>query len=256
MARVALVHGFTQTPASWRAVRAALERDGHEVVTPALPGHGGTPAVDLAAAADRLVEEVGEAAWVGYSMGGRLCLQLALRRPSAVSRLVLLGATAGLDDPGERTRRRHGDELLATRLESLGVAAFVDEWLAQPMFAGLPDDPEERASRAAANTAEGLAGALRLAGTGAQEPLWSQVPELGVLGIPVLLLAGELDGKFKALARRLYAALVWPAGPLAVAPIRTVLGGATGPQLVPVLQDTGRAQLVFGVVLAAVLWIF
>src|SRR4051812_34843580 len=108
MARVALVHGFTQTPASWRTVRAALEADGHDVVTPSLPGHDGTPAPALAAGADRLADGGGGAAWVGSSMGGRLCLQLALRRPSWVSRLVLLGATAGLDAPLERTRRRHG----------------------------------------------------------------------------------------------------------------------------------------------------
>jgi 1,4-dihydroxy-2-naphthoate octaprenyltransferase len=37
---------------------------------------------------------------------------------------------------------------------------------------------------------------------------------------------------------------------LAVPPVRTVLAGATGRDLIPVLRDTGRLQLVFGLLLA------
>jgi 2-succinyl-6-hydroxy-2,4-cyclohexadiene-1-carboxylate synthase len=202
--RVVLVHGFTQTGASWRRIADALRADGHDVSTPDLPGHGGTPAADLAATGDLLARQCGDepATWVGYSMGARACLHLALAHPSAVHGLILLGATAGLDDPAERNARRHRDELLATRLEALGVDRFVDEWLAQPMFERVPADADGTAERRT-NTVDGLAGALRLAGTGAQEPLWDRLGQLGVLGIPVLVLAGELDGKFKILARRL-----------------------------------------------------
>lgn len=201
-----LVHGFTQTGASWRRIAEALRDDGYDVRTPDLPGHGGTPPADLATAADRLVEacDAGNrpATWVGYSMGGRACLHLALAHPAAVDRLVLLGATAGLDDDTERNARRHSDELLATRLEALGVDRFMDEWLAQPMFERVPADADGTAERRM-NTVEGLAGALRLAGTGAQAPLWERLPELGIVGIRTVVLAGELDGKFKVLARRL-----------------------------------------------------
>lgn len=200
--RVVLVHGFTQTGASWRRIAEALRADGHEVLTPDLPGHGGRPPVDLRTAAATLASECGDATWVGYSMGGRACLHVALDHPSAVHGLILLGATAGIDDEAERNARRHRDELLATRLEALGVERFLEEWLAQPMFEHVPADADGMAERRT-NTVEGLAGALRLAGTGAQEALWDRVPELGVLGIPTLLLAGELDGKFKMQARRL-----------------------------------------------------
>lgn len=202
-----LVHGFTQTGASWRRVAAALRADGHEVLTPDLPGHAGRPAQDLVATAAALAAECGPGAtWVGYSMGGRVCLHLALDHPAVVDGLVLLGATAGLDDDGERNARRHSDELLAARLEALGVDRFVDEWLAQPMFERVPADADGTAERRT-NTVDGLAGALRLAGTGAQAPLWDRLPEIGALGIPTLVLAGELDGKFKVLARRLAAAI-------------------------------------------------
>jgi 1,4-dihydroxy-2-naphthoate polyprenyltransferase len=55
--------------------------------------------------------------------------------------------------------------------------------------------------------------------------------------------------------RRLYVALAGVAGPFARRPIRAVLAGATGPALVPVLQDTARAQLWLGGLLALVLWL-
>jgi 2-succinyl-6-hydroxy-2,4-cyclohexadiene-1-carboxylate synthase len=206
VARVVLVHGFTQTGASWRRIAEALRADSHDVLTPDLPGHGGRPPADLAHTADLLARECGEAVWAGYSMGGRACLHVALAHPSVVHRLILLGATAGIDDDVERNARRHRDELLATRLESVGLDRFLDEWLAQPMFERVPPDADGMAERRS-NDAEALAGALRLAGTGAQAPLWDRVRELGVLGIPTLVLAGELDGKFKVEARRLAAAI-------------------------------------------------
>lgn len=211
-----LVHGFTQTGASWARIAGALRADGYDVATPDLPGHAGTPAASLVDGAAALAERHGEAVWVGYSMGGRQCLHVALAHPSVVRGLVLLGATAGLDDPAERNQRRHADELLATRIEHIGIDAFLEEWLAQPLFSGLPADAAGVAARRA-NTAAGLAGALRLAGTGAQEPLWHRLGDLGVLGVPVLVLAGERDGKFKVLARRL-ADAIGPTAELAWVP--------------------------------------
>lgn len=160
----------------------------------------------MPAGAARLAGQCGRGVWVGYSMGGRLCLHVALEHPSVVDGLVLVGATAGIADPQERARRRHDDERLATRIEQEGVEQFLAEWLARPMFAGLPDDPSDREDRRR-NGAAGLAGALRLAGTGAQEPLWHRLADLAVLGIPVLVVAGELDEKFKVEARRLAAGI-------------------------------------------------
>jgi 2-succinyl-6-hydroxy-2,4-cyclohexadiene-1-carboxylate synthase len=110
-------------------------------------------------------------------MGGRHALRLALDRPDLVERLVLIGASPGLADTGEREQRRAADDALATHLEQIGVAAFVDEWLAQPIFAGLPVAAQFRDERRT-NTAAGLAASLRLAGAGAQESLWdlAEVP--------------------------------------------------------------------------------
>jgi 2-succinyl-6-hydroxy-2,4-cyclohexadiene-1-carboxylate synthase len=202
--RLVLVHGFTQTGRSWRGVAADLERD-HEVVTVDAPGHGGSAAVraDLVRGAALLGAAGGRATYVGYSMGGRLCLHLALGRPDLVEALVLLSATAGIDDAAARAERRAADDSLARRLEDGGLDAFLDEWLRGPLFARLAPDAAVIADRGR-NTPAGLASSLRLAGTGHQEPLWSRLSELAM---PVLVLAGSDDERFAAVGRRMAAAI-------------------------------------------------
>lgn len=209
--RVVLVHGFTQTGASWGPAAAVLARY-HNVVRVDAPGHGRSADVraDLWEGGRLLGDVGGRAAYVGYSMGGRLALHLALQRPELVTRLVLLGATGGIADAAERAVRRAADENLAHLLEDAGVEAFLERWLALPMFAGLPSDPAGLQHRLT-NTAEGLASSLRLTGTGTQEPLWGRLGELGEAGIPVLVVAGALDDKFRGLG----AALVEAIGPTA-----------------------------------------
>jgi 2-succinyl-6-hydroxy-2,4-cyclohexadiene-1-carboxylate synthase len=202
--RLVLVHGFTQTGRSWSGIAEDLARD-HEVVLVDAPGHGGSSraGADLPSGAHALGEAGGEAVYVGYSMGGRLCLQLALDEPERVLGLVVLGATAGIVDPGERAARRAADEALAAELERDGVDVFLERWLARPLFAGLSPDAAGVADRQR-NTVAGLAASLRLVGTGAQADLWGR---LGRLGAPVLVLAGERDAKFTGIGRELAATI-------------------------------------------------
>ena len=199
------MHGFTQTAASWSLIATAFAEAGCEVICPDAPGHGrsGAVAADLVAGADLLAQCGGRAVYIGYSMGGRLALHTALRHPELVEGLILLGATAGIDAEAERTARRVADELLADELERDGIDLFLVRWLANPLFATLQPDPGDLAARRT-NTVRGLASSLRLAGTGAQEPLWDR---LAVLTMPVLLLAGERDPKFLALAERMAVAI-------------------------------------------------
>jgi 2-succinyl-6-hydroxy-2,4-cyclohexadiene-1-carboxylate synthase len=190
--RLVLVHGFTQTGASWDRVRRHLSVE-HDVVAPDVP-----VGEDLWSTADQLGEIGGAGAWIGYSMGGRLALHLALRRPDLVERLVLVGATGGIDDAEERAVRRAADEELAVSIESDGVDAFLERWLAQPLFAGLTEaGPRQRDPLV-------LTATLRRLGTGTQQPLWDQ---LEALTMPVLVVAGERDHKFTALGHRLVDAI-------------------------------------------------
>jgi len=199
-----LVHGFTQTARSWRPIADDLARD-HEVLAVDLPGHGdsGDERGDLWATADLVAEAGGPAVYVGYSLGGRVCLHTALAHREEVRGLVLIGATGGLDSEPARAERRASDERLAASIEARGVDDFLDAWLAQPLFARLRPDEAALADRRR-NTAAGLAASLRQAGTGTQEPLWAR---LASVRVPALVMAGEHDVKFRQAAARLTEAM-------------------------------------------------
>ena len=198
-----LLHGFTQTGASWAPLANLFPR--YRLLAPDAPGHGAASSVaaDLWGTADLLAATLAaagieQAHWAGYSMGGRMALHLALLHPGRVAKLVLISTSAGIEDPAQRKARRHADEVLAQRVErggTQGLQDFLSAWLAQPLFATLPAERSGLDQRLA-NTPAGLASSLRLAGAGTQEPLWGRLPELGERGVPVLLVAGELDRKY------------------------------------------------------------
>ena len=200
---VVFVHGFTQTGDSWRPFieRLLPQLANTKAMLVDLPGHGASAELrlDLNDTAEALVDTCGQATYVGYSLGARVVLHAALAHPDRVERCVLVSGTAGIDDENERRARRNADEQLAERIEQIGTAAFIDEWLAQPLFAHLTPSQAQRTARLA-NSPIGLASSLRLCGTGTQTPLWNR---LASLSQPLLVVAGARDEKFVALARRM-----------------------------------------------------
>jgi 2-succinyl-6-hydroxy-2,4-cyclohexadiene-1-carboxylate synthase len=206
--RFVLAHGFTQTARSWDTVTGLLHAALPDAVTVAvdLPGHGDAAPpsdTDLRTSAERLVAAGGTGTYVGYSMGGRVALHAALFHPDRVERLVLIGATAGIENDDERAARRADDERLADHIEAVGIEQFIDEWLTNDLFAGLTDATAGRRDRLR-NTPTGLADSLRSTGTGTQEPLWDR---LGEITMPALVLAGARDTRFTELGRRLVGGL-------------------------------------------------
>ena len=106
-----LVHGLGGAAANWLAL-APLLLATRRLLVPELPGHGGSSALPAApslnAYADRLgivleQEGIASAGVVGHSLGGAIALRLSIRRPDAVSALVLAGA-AGISS-GRRSAR-------------------------------------------------------------------------------------------------------------------------------------------------------
>jgi len=189
--RLVLVPGFTQTAVAWGRVRTHLPSDIDAVALDVPTGLG---FVEAAAAIGELG---GRAVYAGYSMGGRLCLRLAVDRPDLVRGLVLLSASAGIADATERAARRDVDEQLARDVERDGVDAFLDRWLHQPLFATLPPEAAGLETRRAGNTVATLTHALRALGPGTQEPLWDR---LGDLEPPLFPVAGTLDEKYVDIA--------------------------------------------------------
>lgn len=206
---VVALHGFAGSGRSWAAL---------PVKAPDLPGHGaavGRPVSFQSCVAAALADAPERFVLVGYSMGGRIALHVALAVPDRVERLVLVSTTAGIQDPAERAARREADEALAAEIERGSMDDFVARWTAQPLFAGDPPDVVERwKAEIRDNQPAGLAASLRGVGTGAMAPLWDR---LGELEMPVRVLVGERDAKYRALGERLVSALPAAEG-LAVVP--------------------------------------
>jgi len=203
---VVLLHGFTHTGASWDPVVAALA-ESYRALAPDIRGHGSAtdrmPVALEGVLHDFAMVAPARCTLAGYSMGGRIALHVALGLPGRVDRLVLIGASPGIADGDEREARRRADERLAAEIEASTIEQFAARWAQTPVLAGQP--PAVAAAVAAdrlRNRPVGLARALRGLGTGALRSLWDRLPELEM---PVVLVVGERDQKFRAIAGEMVA---------------------------------------------------
>lgn len=214
---VLFLHGFLGSGADMAPLAEAL---GGDVLAPDLPGHGATVATRFSdhrmegCAAALLgwmaAEGVERPDLVGYSMGGRLALHLAVHARARFGRVVLVSASPGLADATERAARAAADRALARRVVTRPLPAFLADWYAQPLFATLdPETPAVRAmhARRGAQNPWGLARSLRGMGTGAMAPLWHRLAEAA----PVAAVAGARDAKFRAIAGAMAATPGWSA---------------------------------------------
>ncbi|MGI0491981.1 2-succinyl-6-hydroxy-2,4-cyclohexadiene-1-carboxylate synthase [Alkalinema pantanalense CENA528] len=172
-----------------------------------LPGHGQSldwpsdaysmeeTAVQVISVLDHLA--IHQAAFYGYSMGGRLALYLACHFPDRASQVFLESASPGLASAVERQERQARDRALAVELAQ-DFSGFLDRWYHQPLFQSLRQHakfPEIHQKRQR-NQPQELAKSLTAMGLGAQPNLWPHLPQLTQ---PIQLIAGEWDGKFVAI---------------------------------------------------------
>ncbi len=207
-----LLHGFTGRGTSWGAHAAAFA-EGSRVITVDLPGHGRSgsappgrmsverTADDLAAILERA--NAAPADVLGYSLGARIALRLAVAHPASVARLVLESPSAGIAEPDERAKRVAADEALAISIERDGIEAFVAGWERSPVFAThaalAPAVAERQRAIRLRNDPRGLAASLRGAGQGTMEPLHDH---LAGITAPTLVIAGAFDAIGRPRAER------------------------------------------------------
>ena len=203
--RCALIHGFCGHTSSWDEVIAAwpLATAPRAI---ALPGHGDGPVratwdenLDAIAAAIRGCDVA-----VGYSLGARVALGLVAT--GRCGRGVLIGVNPGIAD-ADRAARRAFDAAWAQLLRTDGIAAFVDRWEAQPLFATQARAPAARLAarrrRRLAHDPEQLARSLEVMGLAEMPAYWNAVP---AHRDRLALIAGADDAKYTAIARSLPAA--------------------------------------------------
>lgn len=211
MTALLCLHGFTGSPKSWDFLCDSVETR----FVPALVGHAGSAAGDDVTSFEREVDRLaaltegrGALHVVGYSLGARLGLGLAVRHPARVARLTLVSAHPGLDSDAERAGRRSSDAAWCELLRAQGLAAFVTAWEAQPLWATQMRLPAaaraQKRSERSSHTARGLCRSLEATGL-AQMPNFR--PGLAEIRAPTDVIAGALDQKFSDLARILAGSL-------------------------------------------------
>jgi 2-succinyl-6-hydroxy-2,4-cyclohexadiene-1-carboxylate synthase len=202
---VVLLHGFASSRRSWARVEEQLDSESYRSMALDLRGHGS--ARDMRPISfDACVGDIAAAAparftLCGYSLGGRVALHAALALgPERIERLVLVSASAGIEDEGARTQRREADERLAAMLDEGRLEEMVTRWRALPLFAADPEwVAEEVAQEQRRNDPQALAAVFRGLGAGVMTPLWGR---LGELGMDLRVIVGERDTPYVALAQR------------------------------------------------------
>jgi 2-succinyl-6-hydroxy-2,4-cyclohexadiene-1-carboxylate synthase len=213
---VLFLHGFLGSSHDWSDIITDIAQQ-HWSIAVDLPGHGKTVVngsennYRIENCADGLIHLLGtlgiqRCSVIGYSMGGRLALYLAVKFPDRFTRVVLESASPGLKTQKERKERREQDGRLAERLEKDSWEDFLKQWYDQPLFTTLKRDKKRFAvllasrmdnEKRAPDWKSGLATSLRMMGVGTQPSLWD---ELHKIEARLCLIVGEKDGKFKRIA--------------------------------------------------------
>ncbi len=192
--QIVFTPGFMQPAGAWEAVSAQLgERYSSVLLEHAQHTYDGR--------IGELADAGRGAVLCGYSLGGRLALHAALRDPQAYAGLVVVGTSAGIEEPVARSERARTDEKLAAWMETQPIEAVVDIWERQPLFADQSERlvAAQRSGRLAQDP-RSLALILRTAGQGVLEPVWGR---LRTLELPVMAIAGDRDRRYSEAARRI-----------------------------------------------------
>lgn len=138
----------------------------------------------------------------GYSMGGRLALNIAIEYPGHFSCIILESSTCGIISGQERKKRVGIDEERAKAIES-DYSGFLTEWMSLPLF-NCNNTSKEHLSiyRSVMENQQPsyMAASLRGFGSGSMKPVCGR---LNSIEKHVLLLAGSEDEKYVNINRQM-----------------------------------------------------
>jgi 2-succinyl-6-hydroxy-2,4-cyclohexadiene-1-carboxylate synthase len=212
---IVALHGFTGSTKTWDEFVIGA-KDRYTVITIDLLGHGQSDSPTNSARYDisNCINDVKailtnlhveRTNWLGYSMGGRVALALALALPERTASLMLESASPGLSTLKERSDRIQQDSELADWIIEVGIKDFVQYWENLPLFSSQNSLPasQQKAHRAQrlTNSSVGLANSLRGIGTGIQPPVHQQLDKIN---FPTLMICGNLDLKFNRIAQEMH----------------------------------------------------
>ena len=205
-----LLHGFLGSHKDWYEVTDRLEF-GFDKLIIDLPGHGKSlppPAFYSLENTCRSIltlldeQHIDSCILLGYSMGGRLALHLAVTFPHRFRALILESASPGITEESERRLKRQWEEKIIRKLQTSDMATFIHDWYKNPLFHSLRRHPDFTmlVKRRCRNDPEALGLALRNLGAGTMPSLWCRLAELKM---PVLTICGELDRKYRTISKKI-----------------------------------------------------
>lgn len=137
-------------------------------------------------------------------MGARAALLHALSHPTEWNALILISGNPGIEDETNRTTRAASDAALAQRILTNGVPLFLEYWQNTPLIRTQQqiraDWRADMQQNRLQHSAEGLAASLQQFGAAACPNQWTR---LNQLQCPTLLISGERDRKYCAIAERM-----------------------------------------------------
>lgn len=209
---IVFLHGFMGSGEDWINIAMAVQRSYCSVLVD-LPGHGRANSAvhslswGMAETSRAIISElqrinVQQCYLVGYSMGGRIALYLAMNHPKLFKQTILESASPGLATAREQKARIEQDRKLADRLLTENYGEFLDWWYQIPLFQGIAGHPDYPAmiERRLKNQPANLAKSLTDIGTGRQPSLWGK---LRGNTVPILLVTGDKDRKYQGIAERM-----------------------------------------------------
>ena len=206
------LHGFVGCGFDFSIVADALKIES-PLLAPNFPDYTATPSTSddpWASTLDNLhsfiQEQVGDrkCILIGYSMGGRIALQYALKLQDRLNGLVLVGATPGIEDSQNRLKRLADHNERSTKLITQPIGSFLKEWLNQPVLKSQETIPEPYQTNMLearhSMRPKSLAYYLEALGTGSMPSAWECLVKIK---LPTLLITGEEDLKFAAIAEKM-----------------------------------------------------
>ena len=199
-------HGFGGSGLDFEVLADSLNGD-RALIALNLPGHGGRPANEVGR--DSILDFMRSHAHapfrvMGYSMGGRFSLRIAVEGIIPIEKLCLIGTTAGLRSESERRERQLFEAKLAQNLSTLSPTNFQDWWSNLGVIASQQKMPnhyrENMHQRRLSNDLNALQMANQHWGTLATPSLWSG---LNHLSHEVCLIVGDADTKYAQIAEEM-----------------------------------------------------
>ena len=204
-----LLHGFMGTGADLQPLMdhlpgptRALDLPGHGDAADLLPDNQPANLAWMAGHVEERIRLLSKRPvhLVGYSMGGRIALYLALQSPKLLRSLTLIAASPGISDGDERRKRRTDDAHRAQHITA-DFPVFLQRWYQLPIFGDLRHHPQFDAliERRLDQSPAAMARIIQDMSPGAQPDLW---PRLSELKVPHQWIAGKNDPKYASLIPR------------------------------------------------------